>query len=215
MNNTATEGNSLESVQYAVEQAMTQTAHKPEVQDLIARAIKSFTYSMISIVDELPKIKGIGSAEGSELIALVALEALKQDPLVFRKASLKLKGQITFRQQIIDAGGTYSTIEVADLLGISTSAVRKRLECGRLLSVIFGDITSYPVWQFDEKGVVTQFVNTMALLDTSSPVSAFRFFLTHDQDLGCTPIKALKKGERKQLKTVKILAQQFNQQIAR
>jgi len=53
------------------------------------------------------------------------------------------------------------------------------------------------------------------MLDTSSSVGIFHFFLTYDEDLGQTPINALKEGMPRHLKMLKILAAQFNQQIAR
>ncbi len=207
--------NSSDSVRYAVEQALEQTEPKPEAHELIARAIKSLTHAMLGIVDDLPKIKGIRSAEGSEVIALIAQEALKNDPLVSKRAMLKIQGQISFRQQIIDAGGAYTTKEVANLLGISASAVRKRLERGRLLAVPLGKSSSYPVWQFDENGVVGHFADVMAMVNTTSPVGMVQFFLTYDEDLGKTPIDVLKGGNLNDVKMVEVLAQQFNQQIAR
>jgi hypothetical protein len=104
---------------------------------------------------------------------------------------------------------------VAELLDISEGAVRKRLERGRLLGIPFGENTSFPVWQFDDNGVVEHFAEIMALVETSSPIGKFRFFLTFDEDLGQTPIDALKDGDPKLLEIVKILATQFNQQVAR
>ncbi|MEJ1362011.1 MAG: hypothetical protein RPU34_05705 [Candidatus Sedimenticola sp. (ex Thyasira tokunagai)] len=132
-----------------------------------------------------------------------------------RKEVLIARGLMAFRQQIEDAGGVYTTQQVTELLGITPGDVRKRLERGRLLAVSMGEGTSYPVWQFDDKGVIERFADIMAMISTTSPVGMVQFFLTHDEDMGKTPVEALKGGDPKQLKMVKILAQQFNQQVAR
>ena len=128
---------------------------------------------------------------------------------------LKVAGQIAFNQQIDDSGGLFTTQQVATLLGINPDAVIKRLERGRLLALPFGESIGYPVWQFNENEVVEHFADILAVLDISSSAGMFRFFLTHDEGLGLTPINALKEGFPRHLKMVKILASQFNQQIAR
>ena len=128
---------------------------------------------------------------------------------------LKKRGKEAFRNQISESGGTYTTDEVSELLGITAIAVQKFLERGHLLAIPLGDKTCYPVWQFDENGVVEHFSVIMAMLNTSSPVGVVQFFLTHDLYLGQTPIDALRSGDPKQLDKVKLLAGQFYQQIAR
>ena len=132
-----------------------------------------------------------------------------------KSVKLKAAGQISLNQKIDDSGGVYTTKQVATLLGISPNAVIMRLERGHLLGLPFGESLGYPVWQFEENGVVEYFSEVMILLDTSSSAGMVRFFLTHDEDLGQTPINALKQGTPKQLEMVKNLATQFNQQIAR
>lgn len=201
--------------QYAVEQVLKKAEKNPELHDIVARLYKNFSHALLDILPELPAVKGLNSAVGAESIALLAQAALKHDPLVSKRAILKLKGQMAFRQQIEASGGVYTTEDVAKLLAITPSAVRKRLERERLLSVPFGDKTSYPVWQFDEQGVVKHFAEIMASLQTTSPVGVVQFFLTYDEELDQTPIEALKSGDATKLEAVKILAEQFNQQVAR
>jgi hypothetical protein len=201
--------------QYAVDQVLKRATKSPELQDVVARLYKSFSHALLDIMDDLPDIKGIYAAEGSELVALIAEEALKHNPLASKRAVLKLRGQMAFREQIEEAGGVFTTQQVAQLLGITPSAVRKRLERGRLLAVPFGEGANYPVWQFDENGVIEHFADIMAMLNTTSPVGMVQFFLTYDEDIGQTPIDALKEGNPRDFEIVKILARQFNQQVAR
>ncbi|MBL1274980.1 MAG: hypothetical protein COB30_002735 [Ectothiorhodospiraceae bacterium] len=204
-----------DSAQYAVEKVLKEADPTPESRALVERAIKSLTRVLHDIMDTLPAIQGIKSAEGSEIIALIAGEALKHDPLTSKRALLKLRGQVAFRQQVEDSGGVYTTQQVAQLLDTTPGAVRKRLERGRLLGIPFGENTSFPVWQFDDNGIVKHFADIMKLVNTSSSLGKFYFFLTYDEDLGQTSIDALKDNDLKKFEIVKILATQFNQQIAR
>jgi len=199
----------------AIEQVLKKAASRPELRDIVARLYKSFSRILLDILDDLPTIKGINAAEGTELIALLAKEALKHEPYNSKHALLKLKGQIAFREQVEQAGGLFTTQEVADLLDISLDAVCNRLERKQLLSIPNGEEPCFPVWQFKNNDVVNHFASIMALLDTSSSVGIFRFFLTYDEDLKCTPIEALEASNLNQLKIVKTLAIQFNQQAAR
>ncbi|MFK5949502.1 MAG: hypothetical protein QM500_12120 [Methylococcales bacterium] len=212
---TKSESDDSTDTEHAIDQVLKKAASKPEVRDMVARLYKSFSHALLDNLDDLPTIKGIHAAEGTELIVLLAQEALKHEPYNSKRALLKLKGQIAFREQVEVAGGVFTTKEVADLLSTSPGAVRKRVERKRLLTIPFGKEARFPVWQFDEHSVVNSFANIMALLDTSSPIGIFRFFLTYDDDLKCTPIEALKENNINQLRNVKILASQFNQQIAR
>jgi hypothetical protein len=52
-----------------------------------------------------------------------------------------------FKQSILESVPTYSTAEVASLLGISTEAVRKRRLAGKLLAVPLASDWRYPAWQ--------------------------------------------------------------------
>jgi len=137
------------------------------------------------------------------------------EQIISKKARLKLQGRPVFRQQLADAGGVYNTKEVADLLNISSDAVRKRAAQGRFLIVRLGEQTCYPVWQFDDGNIVEHFTDVMIMLDTTSSVGVVQFFLSYDEDLEQTPIEALKSGDPDKLAIVEILAKQFNQQVAR
>ena len=132
-----------------------------------------------------------------------------------KRDKLKAAGQITLNHMIHESGGVFTTQQVSSLLNINPSAVIKKKKRGRLLALPFGESISFPVWQFNENGVVENFAEIMAMLNTSSPFAVFRFFLTYDEDLKQTPINALKEGIPRQISMVKTLAAQFNQQVSR
>lgn len=99
---------------------------------------------------------------------------------------------MAFRQQIEAAGGNYTSQQVADLLGIKPDAVRKRRAKGQLIAISQGDHHVYPTFQFDQSGVVEHLPGLLDIPQAESPVDAVQFFLTPDEDLGDTPINALK-----------------------
>ncbi len=52
-----------------------------------------------------------------------------------------------FKQSILESVPTYSTAEVASLLGISAEAIRKRRLAGKLLAVPVASDWRFPAWQ--------------------------------------------------------------------
>ena len=132
-----------------------------------------------------------------------------------KKSILKQGGAEAFSKQLRNEGGTYTIDEVSRLLGISISEVEERTG-SEFLAVQLDEGISYPCWQFDGNEVVKYFSDVMAMLDLSySPVGIVQFFLTKDEDLNKSLIDALKDGNKKELALVKLLAQQFHQQVAR
>ena len=113
------------------------------------------------------------------------------------------------------SAGVLTAQDVSERLAISMSQVTERQNEGLLFAVQIDQETVFPAWQLVNNGVVDNFTETMLMLNTTSAVGVFRFFQTYDEDLGCTPIDALKKGEDQQIEMIRILAKQFSQQVAR
>ncbi len=131
-----------------------------------------------------------------------------------KKAALKQRGAEAFAKQLREAGGTCSINEVSQLLGILKSEVKEQTG-SEFLGIQLQGETVYPVWQFDENAIVKNFTEIMAMLNTDSSVAIVQFFLTTDAVLKKKPINVLKGGDTKEIATVKILAKQFYQQVAR
>jgi len=132
-----------------------------------------------------------------------------------KRALLKQRGQEAIRQILVASGGVYTRDQVAALLEISEEEVLELVEQGGLLVIELGGEHGFPKWQFDENGIVPRFAEILGILETSSPVGVIRFFLSQSVVLGCPPIKALKSNMPNQVEMVRLLAQQFNQQVAR
>ena len=130
-----------------------------------------------------------------------------------KKSILKRRGAEAFSKQLISNGGTYTIDEVSGFLGISISEVEERTG-SEFLAVQIDKVISYPRWQFKGNKLVEHFSEVMVLLNTT-PVTVVQFFLTTAENLNKSPIDALRTGNEKEFGSVKLLAQQFEQQIAR
>lgn len=110
-----------------------------------------------------------------------------------KKYQMLLEGARRFTALIDEAGGTYKPKEVADLLGITEQAVRKRTGEGRLLALDHGKHSIYPVWQFSGSTVVAGFEALLKALGDLSAVSKVTFFLAGDEALGMARIDYLRE----------------------
>lgn len=132
----------------------------------------------------------------SELFVRAVMEMTSVDPMLSTRERLKLKGQLRFAELLKNAGGTYSLQDVADLLGTSPAAVRKRRDRATLLAVKLRGHYRYPAWQFTSGGeVVPGVAEVMAGMADSDAGSQIRFFLTPLSELdGLRPIDWLREG---------------------
>jgi hypothetical protein len=118
------------------------------------------------------------------------------------KLALALARGLEARQQLAEAeGGSLSSDETARLLGISKTAVLKRLEAGRLLAWREERLRAarFPRWQFDPRGqvlagleAVLEILNRDARLDAWGKIL---FFLQIKSSLGeKRPLDLLREG---------------------
>lgn len=107
------------------------------------------------------------------------------------KIALALARGLEARQQLAEAeGGSLSSDEAARLLGISKTAVLKRLEAGRLLAWREERLQAarFPNWQFDKRGqVLAGFEAVLKILNRDERLDAWAkvlFFLQTRSNLG-------------------------------
>jgi excisionase family DNA binding protein len=111
------------------------------------------------------------------------------------------------RQQLAEAeGGSLSSEEAARLLGISKTAVLKRLEAGRLLAWREERLQAarFPRWQFDENGRVRSGLeDALAILkqdERLDPWGKILFFLREPAGAGARrALDLLRNGKLKDL----------------
>jgi hypothetical protein len=101
---------------------------------------------------------------------------------------MKLDGNRRFRELIEQAGGAYTSSEVANLLGIEANDVSLYAEQKKLLAVKMDGTTAFPVWQFHGDTVVAGFEEVLNALNFISSVTQTSFFLSNIEQLGMTPV---------------------------
>ena len=139
-----------------------------------------------------------------------ALRILDDGPL----AAAKLRG-LRYREQLLSAeGGTLSSQEVADILGITRQAVDKRRQAEKLIGLSTGRRGyAYPAWQFDpEHGTLPGLETVLDDLRDHDPWMQVSFMLNSSAFLeDQTPLELLRRGE---LNAVRRAAQAFGEQGA-
>jgi len=108
----------------------------------------------------------------------------------------KLRGVLA-RNRLLEArGGTVGSSEVGEILGITRQAVHQRCKAGKLLGLETGRHgLAYPLWQFDESGLVPGLEETLKTLDDASPWMKARFLLSRNVRLeDQAPIDVLQEG---------------------
>jgi hypothetical protein len=111
------------------------------------------------------------------------------------------------RQQLAEAeGGSLSSDDTARVLGISKTAVLKRLEAGRLLAWREERLQAarFPLWQFDKHGhVLAGLEEALAILSQDERLDAWGkvlFFLQQKSSLeGQRPLDLLRSGKVKEV----------------
>lgn len=170
------------------------TTKHPAFYTRVLRAVKS-------LEDDLSNAR-IDEATAAATDHLVMLEAVSSAPWVAELASndpvvaAKLRG-LKLRQQMLGrSGGTLTSEQVAEVLGISRQAVDKRRSSNQLLALTQGRRGySYPSFQFDEGKTLRGLEEVLGKLRTLDPWMQLNFFTSaHERLGGTTPIKALHDG---------------------
>jgi hypothetical protein len=114
---------------------------------------------------------------------------------------LEARGQLAETE-----GGSFSSDEVSRLLGISKTAVLKRLDAGHLLAWREERLQAarFPVWQFNDHGqVLPGLEEVLAILNQDERLDAWGkvlFFLQEKQSLGGRrPLDLLREGKLKEV----------------
>jgi hypothetical protein len=187
------------------------TTKYPAFYVRVLRAVKS-------LEDDLTNAR-IDEATAAPTDHLVMLEALSSAPWVAEIVSddplvaAKLRG-LQLRQQMLEtSGGTLTSQQVAQVLGISRQAVDKRRSSNQLLALTQGRRGyRYPSFQFDEGKTLNGFEEVLGELKALDPWMQLNFFTcAHERLGGKTPIKALHAGL---VEEVKHLASGYGEQGA-
>ena len=117
-----------------------------------------------------------------------------------------LRGRLRWHRILDQTGGLLDSTQVAQRLGISQEAVRRRARHGSLIAFKQGGCWRYPAIQFIGAGVLPGLPKVIEALD-ASPVRQVTFLLTVDDD-GETPAEALATGDPCRIERVLTLAEE-------
>lgn len=121
----------------------------------------------------------------SQLVVDILVDALGNTPVALsarERSRMKARGR--FRALLEENGGTLAAEQVADILGITIDAVRKRAQAGTLIALKSGEQWQYPAFQFTDSGLVEGLRDVLAILGDVGGLPQCRFLLTVDPDLG-------------------------------
>jgi hypothetical protein len=187
------------------------TTKYPAFYARVLRAVKS-------LEDDLTNAH-IDEATAAPTDGRVMLEAVSLAPWVAELVSddalvaAKLRG-LKLRQQMLEtSGGSLTSEQVAEVLGISRQAVDKRRSASQLLALTQGRRGyRYPSFQFDEGKTLKGLEEVLGNLRALDPWMQLNFFTSsHERLGGKTPIQALHKDL---LEEVKSLASGYGEQGA-
>jgi hypothetical protein len=189
-----------DSLSERIHQAQISLESRPDAAAVFDRATTAFMRALLSLREELTVVgrdRRLLAQDDKTLLAELLIQALRADPLVSKQLRLRLRGQLALRSLLEQGGGALTAAEVAELLGITGDAVRKRARRGKLLALPRGGHSVF-----------------LALLDTDSAPAKLRFFVTPDQDLGAAPIEVLREGDPDARALVERKARQLGVQLA-
>lgn len=106
------------------------------------------------------------------------------------------RGRMMMEHDLQTAGGTLSTQEAADHLGISAQAVLKQRQAGKLLAVTDAQgHFRFPAFQFTRPQVRQHLQEVLRQLDEESPFVKLNWLMNLDARLGAAPVDLLDRGE--------------------
>jgi hypothetical protein len=110
-------------------------------------------------------------------------------------AAAKLRGQERKRRMLESSGGTLSSEQVANLLGISVESVEELRSRDQLLGLAEGQGYNCPSFQFRDGKTIAGLEETLAELKDLDPWMQMGFFANpHEWLEGKTPLEQLRKG---------------------
>lgn len=170
--------------------------------------------SMAAPQDALARALSAPTDVGGVASLLSDLAALDHDISAADPWAKELADGAVLKQELLrEAGGAFTSMETATLLGISRQAVDQRARRGTLLAVPRGSGERlYPACQFDELGVVAGMEKILDAFTVDNPWTRLSVLLDTDPELADrTVVQALRDGDLEEARSV---VRRFGAQIA-
>ncbi len=124
-----------------------------------------------------------------------------------------LRGATVKQELLAEAGGAFSTGEVAKLLGVTPQAVQQRRMRGRLLSVPLGNGEwGFPACQFTDAGAPSALPRILGAFGTPDPWVQLSILLSDEPALGGRLVDLVAQGRH--LDDVERIARSYGEQGA-
>src|SRR2546425_8262469 len=155
-------------------------ARKPLKAAFLARGVRALTELADRLEPSELELAIAGESRASTLLLALSQPGAvgfirpETDPL----ARARLRGLSRRDELLASDGGTLTTEDVAKLLELTTQAVHKRRNAGKLLAFELGRRgLRFPAWQFTDEGVLEGLEEVLAVLKDEPPLAVVRFFL--------------------------------------
>lgn len=196
--------------------AFEQTAADPLHRAFLTRVLQAATKLANNLSDEL---LGEATSSSSDFEVLVsALSSTSDSPLSPTDSALlkaKLRGVETKRKLLEAEGGTASSSELAELLGITRQAVDKRRKNSQLIAVqLSGRGYQYPLWQVVDGTTLLGLPEVLGELSDHDEWMTLQFFLRENPRLKNRPVELLRKESNDALERVLAAARTYGTQGA-
>ncbi len=174
-------------------------AGKPLKAAFLARGVRALTELADRLEPNELELAVAGESRASTLVlalsqpGAIGLLRPESDPLV----RARVRGLARRDELIASDGGTLTTSAVAKRLKLTTQAVHKRRNAGKLLAFELGRRgLHFPAWQFTDSGTLDGLEDVLAALNDEPPLAIVRFFLSGNLRLGRRrPLDALRKHD--------------------
>lgn len=163
----------------------------------LTRALKGVN-ELVSRLDDHQLGEATSSSSDMEVL-LAALERAPETPVEVQQSQwlkVRIRG-CRQKEELLNAeGGTASSSEMGELLGITRQAVDRRRRQGKLLALQAGGRAfRYPVWQIDDRRTLFGLEQVLEALEEHDPWMSLQFFLRENSRLAnLRPLDVLKDG---------------------
>ncbi len=191
------------------------SADDPLHRAFLTRAMQAIT-ELASQLDADRIGEATSSSSDFEVLvsALNAATELPEDQSDTAWLQARLRGARQKEELLSAEGGTASSAEVGELLGITRQAVGKRRKKNKLLALeTAGHGYRYPLWQIEGQRVLPGLKEVLAELKDDDSWMTLQFFLRENPRLaGSRPLDFLQGGSEADLRKVVEAAREYGEQ---
>ena len=142
---------------------------------------------------------------------------VKHETHAVKTDRLRQLGRERFDALIESGGGTYDMDTACEILGIDREAVLQLIQESRLIALPGNDDLVFPVWQFQDEGLLPELEKVLQVLPDRDAVTQCLFMLMPllNHEIGQSPIELLKNSSVTNMELILRAAVQYGMQGAK